>query len=269
LSGFPNSKAYPWALSGIFAAFHLVITLIPFNIGFGGGSISFGLISAPILGFLLGPIFGTISVVIGSLIAMSINVDIAILGPFTVLATGAGAFAAGMIRSRKAIVVPIIFATAIPLYLVGPIGVIVPEFVWFHVIALVLSLFFLIPKISKGLNEAMEFPENSNILVSTFAIWLLSIVAVTLDQAVGSAIGGYYFINLLGYDAGFMAGYFTAAMFVYPIERLFGSLLVTGILVALGKILSKVNFGLPLTTLNPFKLEELSPEEILVSTSEE
>lgn len=269
MSGFPNSKAYPWALSGIFAAFHLVITLIPFNIGFGGGSISFGLISAPILGFLLGPIFGTISVVIGSIIAMSINVDIAILGPFTVIATGAGAFAAGMIRSKKAFVVPVIFATAIPLYLINPIGFLVPEFVWFHVVTLVLSLLFLIPKLSKALNESLEFSENSNIVVSTFAIWLLCLVAVTLDQAVGSAIGGYYFINLLGYDAGFMAGFFTAAMFIYPVERLAGSFLAAIVLVALGKVLSKSDFGLPLTSLNPFKLEELSAEEIRVSTSEE
>ncbi|MHA1577889.1 MAG: hypothetical protein ACTSU3_11055 [Candidatus Thorarchaeota archaeon] len=262
MSGFPNSKAYPWALSGIFAAFHLIITLIPFNIGFGGGSISFGLISAPILGFLLGPIFGVISVVIGSLIAMMINVDIAILGPFTVIATGAGAFAAGMIRSKKAFVVPVIFAIVIPLYLINPIGVLVPEFVWFHVIAFVLSLLFIIPKLSKGLNEAMEFSENSNVLVSTFAIWLLSIVAVTLDQAVGSAIGGYYFVSLLGLDAGFMSTFFTASMFVYPVERLFGSLLVTVILVGLGKVLSRSDFGLPLTSLNPFQIQELSPIEV-------
>jgi len=46
------------ALLGIFTALHLVITLIPYSISLGGGAaISFGLVSAPILGFLLGPFY--------------------------------------------------------------------------------------------------------------------------------------------------------------------------------------------------------------------
>ncbi|MBE0526428.1 MAG: hypothetical protein IH631_05760, partial [Candidatus Thorarchaeota archaeon] len=85
MSGFSRSISYPWALTGIFGAVHFVITLIPFNIALGGGGeISFGLVSAPIIGFLLGPFFGVISVLIGSLLAIFINPGIAILGPLTV-----------------------------------------------------------------------------------------------------------------------------------------------------------------------------------------
>ncbi|MFW9843899.1 MAG: hypothetical protein ACFFEV_04935, partial [Candidatus Thorarchaeota archaeon] len=107
MSNYTSSKAYPWALTGIFAAVHLVITLIPFSLSVGGGGeISYGLVSAPIIGFLLGPFFGVLAVVIGSLIAMSINPLIAILGPLTVLATAAGAYAAGAMRTRIRVSIP-------------------------------------------------------------------------------------------------------------------------------------------------------------------
>ena len=138
MSGLKNSMAYPWALTGIFAAVHLVITLIPFTIAIGGGgSISFGMVSAPIIGFLLGPFFGVIAVVIGSILAMFINSSIAILGPFTVLATAAGAFAAGAMRTKIRITVPIIFIVAFGIYLASPVGVAVPLFIWFHLIVFV------------------------------------------------------------------------------------------------------------------------------------
>lgn len=261
MSGFPNSKAYPWALTGVFAALHLVITLIPFSLAVGGGEISFGLISAPIVGFLLGPIFGTIAVIIGSIIAMFIDVQIAVIGPFTVLATAAGAFSAGMIRSRKVAIIPLLYLLAIPAFLLSPVGLLIPEFVWFHFIVLLLSFIFLIPKVSTKLLDAMELSNNANYAYGIFAIWLLSIVSVTLDQLVGSAMGGYYFVAL-GADAGFIAGFFSIVLFIYPIERLIGSLIVTVVLFALGKALVHSNLGLPITGLNPFKIDELSLDEL-------
>ncbi|MFW9800730.1 MAG: hypothetical protein ACFFD9_09855, partial [Candidatus Thorarchaeota archaeon] len=101
MSDFRRSGAYPWALTGIFAAVHLVITLIPYSLSVSGtGVISFGMISASIVGYLLGPFFGTVSVLIGSYLGIFINPEVALLGLTTPIATATGALAAGLLRVR-------------------------------------------------------------------------------------------------------------------------------------------------------------------------
>jgi hypothetical protein len=260
--GFKKSYAYPWALTGIFAAIHLVITLIPFSLAIGGGgSISFGMISAPIIGFLLGPFFGVIAVVIGSLLAMFINTLIAILGPFTVLATAAGAFAAGAMRTKIRLAVPIIFIVAFGIYLSSPVGVAVPLFIWFHLIVFAISFLFLIPQTSSWLVKPLNLNINTDRWVRVVSIWLFSIVAVIIDNLVGSAIGGWYFI-LGGADPGFIIGWFAAGLIIIPIERIVGSILVTLVIVTLVEVLSGADYGLPLSSVGEYELLELTEEEI-------
>jgi len=262
MSGLSKSVAYPWALTGVFAAIHLVITLIPFSIAIGGGgSISFGLVSAPIIGFLLGPFFGVIAVVIGSLLAMFINPLIAILGPFTVLATAAGALAAGAMRTRIRFTVPIIFIVAFGIYLTSPVGVAVPLFIWFHLIVFAISLLFLIPKISTWLIKPLNLNIDTDRWVRYVSIWLFSIVAVIIDNLVGSAIGGWYFI-LGGAPADFIIGFYAAGLVIIPIERIIGSVLVTLIIIALIEVLSGSDYGLPLSRVGNYELLELTEEEI-------
>ena len=251
------------ALLGIFAAVHLVITLIPFTISFGGGAaISFGLVSAPILGFLLGPFYGVIAVLIGSAIAISLNQALAVIGPFTILATAAGAFGAGAFRTNLRYSVPLLFGINMALYLLSPIGALVPMFIWFHFVILLLSLLFVIPGISSKLTEYLGFVHSSSRIPKLFSIWVLSVISVTLDQATGSALGPYYFVWGLGLPAPTIAVYFDLAVFVYPIERLLGSIIVAVILLALGEALSRTDFGLPLTNLDSAELAELKEDEI-------
>lgn len=261
MSKYSRSIAYPWALTGIFAALHFVITLIPFNLSVGGGGeISFGLVSAPIIGFLLGPIFGVLAVLIGSLIAITINPLIAILGPFTVIATAAGAFAAGAMRTKIRVIVPIIFILAIGIYLNSPVGVAVPTFIWFHVIALVLSLLFMIPKISSKLISPLNLNVDTHQWIRFVSIWIFCLVAVTLDQAVGSAIGGWYLPPL--YGESLIIGFFEVAILLYAFERIVASIIVSIIIYALVEGLSRVDYGLPLSRVGNFELLELGEEEI-------
>ena len=263
MSGFSKSVAYPWALTGIFGAVHLVITLIPFAIGVGGvGEISFGLISAPILGFLLGPFFGVIAVVIGSIIAMLINSSIAIIGPFTVIATAAGAFAAGAIRTKLRVGIPILYLLAMGVFLISPIGLIIPYFLIFHFIVFLISLIFFVPKVSKRVIEPLMLERSFNRLSGLVSLFLLSIVAVTLDNVVGSAFGAYYFIAAFAMTPEALAVLFAAGIPIIPIERIFGSLIITGILATLAEVLVRANFGLPLSRVGNFELLELSQEEI-------
>ncbi|MFW9960309.1 MAG: hypothetical protein ACFFDV_04790 [Candidatus Thorarchaeota archaeon] len=250
------------ALLGIFTAVHLVITLIPFTISFGGGAtISFGLVSAPILGFLLGPFYGVIAVICGSALAIFINPTLAAIGPFTIIATAAGAFGAGAFRTKLRYAVPLLFGINMVLYLISPIGILVPMFIWFHFVTFLLSLLFVIPNVSSKLLEYLKFDLSSKRFGKLVSIWILSIISVTLDQATGSAIGPYYFVWGVGVPAATMAVYFDIAVFIYPIERLLGSLIVTGILLALGETLARTTFGLPLTNVNDSQLVELVEEE--------
>lgn len=260
MSGFMKSMTYPWALTGIFGAVHLVITLIPFNISVGGGGeISFGLVSAPIVGFLLGPFFGVIAVVIGSLLAMFINPGIAILGPFTVIATAAGAFAAGAMRTRIRITIPVAFLLSMAMYLLSPIGILVPAFIWFHFIGFLISLLFIIPKTSTRLIEPLNLNISTKKWFRFGSIWLFCLVAVTLDQAVGSAIGGWYLV-IFGTET--MAGFFETAILLYAFERIMGSILVTLIIFALTEVLSRADYGLPISRVGHFELLELDEAQM-------
>jgi hypothetical protein len=260
--GFTRSVAYPWALTGIFAAIHLVITPIPFSLAvFGAGEISLGLVSAPIIGFLLGPFFGVIAVIIGSLIALFANPAIAILGPFTAIATAAGAFGAGVMRTKVRIGIPILYLVAMGLFLISPIGLLLPHYLVFHFIVFLLSLIFFVPGISKKLIEPLKLERSFNRVSGFVAIWLLSIVAVTLDNVVGSAIGAFYF-TALGTDPVALAAGFALGIPVIPIERLVGSIIVALILASLAEVLARDDFGLPLSRVGSFELLELSEEEI-------
>lgn len=259
MSDFRRSGAYPWALTGIFAAVHLVITLIPFSLSVSGtGAISFGMISASIVGYLLGPFFGTISVLIGSYLGIFINTEIALLGIATPIATAAGALAAGLLRVRKPIFIPIIYVAAMILYLISPIGLLVPELLWFHVIVFILSFLFLVPKISERIFDELEMKKT----ITARALFLFALVAVTLDQIVGSAIGTYYLVFVAGFDVSLVSTWYVAAVFIYPVERILGSIIIVFILKALVESLSTAYFDLPTIPFRTVGSNELSPQDV-------
>jgi hypothetical protein len=102
---------------------------------------------------------------------------------------------------------------------------------------------------------------NFNRLLGLVSIWLLSIVAVTLDNVIGSMIGAYYFIFAYAMDPTALAGLFVLGIPVIPIERIVGSVIVALILVALAEVLARADFGLPLSRVGDYELLELSEEE--------
>ena len=262
MSSFIRSNAYPWALTGIFAALHLVITLIPFSLSVSGsGIISFGMVSASMVGFLLGPFFGTIAVLIGSFLAIFINPEIAMLGFATPIATAAGAFAAGLIRIKKSFLIPIFYIISILLYLISPIGPNVPELIWFHLIALILSLLFVLPKIKDKIAEEIEFGGS----MTSRALFTMVIVAVTLDQLVGSTIGAYYLVYIAGFDVTLVTTWYQGATLIYPVERIIGALIIVFVLRALVESLSSGYFQLPATPFSSTSTSEM-PFETEIET---
>ncbi|MGY5875752.1 MAG: hypothetical protein RTU30_08400 [Candidatus Thorarchaeota archaeon] len=248
MSQITSSYSYIWALVGVFAAFHFTLTMIPVIpiAGLSGGFISLGLVSAPLAGFILGPLYGVISVFIGSFLAISANPALAAIGPLTPIATAAGALIAGLIRARKPFVIPLIYIIGIAIYLIGPLAQIGITFIWFHIVTLGISLIFVIPKVSKSLLDALNFSGESNPAIVMFASWLLAIVAIVGDHVIGSSLGTHYYAVTFGLTPDVLWGFFAPIVFVYPIERLIASLGCAALLFAIGYTLAKEFIGIPL-----------------------
>ncbi|MHA1960957.1 MAG: hypothetical protein ACW99U_12040 [Candidatus Thorarchaeota archaeon] len=259
MSSFPISKTFYWALTGVFAALQVVMTAFPYSITLGvAGTLTVGLVSAPLIGFLLGPIFGTIAVLIGSLLGMFINPTAQVFGYLTAISPTIGALVAGSIRTKKSLIVPLIYIVSIVMYIVGPIGTLTLGFLWLHVIALLLSFVFFIPKISERFTEALDMEKGLTPL-SFVSIWLLVFIAVLADHVVGSMIGSYYFFYVFAMDASTLAAIFNGITFVYPLERLLGSLAGLFVILAVARAIKEANIELPTTERG---IHELSSTEI-------
>ena len=264
MSGFTKSVAYPWALTGVFGAFHLVLTFIPFSVlGMGGGFLTWGMVSAAIVGFFLGPFYGTIAVLIGSLIGTGIFNLGGILGPIVpVLAPTAGAFAAGALRTGRVRELALVFLIAILGYVIGPIGVSGFFFIWLHLITFFIILYLLVPKFYHRLKESITFEKDRNLKLMPLAIFLFSFIALLTDHIVGNTATIYYFYYFGATDAATLLTWWTPITFVYPVERLIATLFLGFVVIATGEAIVQTGFELPTTPWDRRETLELSPEEI-------
>lgn len=264
MSGFTKSQAYPWALTGVFAAFHLVLAFIPYSVlGMGGGVLTWGMVSAPIVGFLLGPFYGTISALIGSFIGTAIFNPGGILGPIVpIFAPTFGAFAAGSLRTGKSRLLFVGFLIAILAYLVSPIGLDAIIFIWLHVITLILIAILLIPAVMRKLSDATTFEKERDVLLMPIAIFLFSFIALLSDHIVGNALSVYWFHYVLGYDAATLVGFWLPITFVYPVERLVAAIILAVAMIAIGEAVVQTGLELPTSPWEVTEQKELTPEEI-------
>ncbi|MFQ5832173.1 MAG: hypothetical protein ACE5H4_05705 [Candidatus Thorarchaeota archaeon] len=264
MPSFTKSKAYPWALVGIFAAFHLVLSMIPYSVlGMGGGFLTWGMVSAPIVGFLLGPFYGPISVFIGSFLGVNVFNPGGILGPLVpTLAPTAGAFAAGALRTGKPRLLFVLFLVAVLAFIASPIGIPAFMFIWLHLVTLVIIILLLIPRVTDILKDATSFEEGRNIALMSFGIWLFSFIALLTDHVVGNAVSVYHFVYVLGWDPVGLVDIWLAITFVYPVERLVASIILAVVVIAVGEAIRQTNLELPITPWESVEARELTPEEI-------
>jgi len=264
MSEFRRSVAYPWALTGIFAAFHFVTSMLPYSfLGTGGGFLSCGMISAPIVGFLLGPFFGTISILIGSILNVIVFNPGEILGPVVLtLAPASGALAAGLLRANKPVGVIAIYLIGLFVFLIGPVGLLAYPYLWFHTISLLLVFLFIVPKTRRFLLKGLDFNEEGSPALTVFSVWLMSFIALITDNLIGGAIGTYYFVYILLFDPIGLASVYMGIALVYPVERIIASVIVAGVALAVGYVLAKSYFDLPVLPTKEMTIEELSDEEI-------
>ncbi|MHA2228520.1 MAG: hypothetical protein ACXADL_05060 [Candidatus Thorarchaeota archaeon] len=264
MSGFTKSIAYPWALTGVFAAFHLVLTFIPYSVlGMGGGFLTWGMVSAPIVGFLLGPFFGSIAVLIGSFIGTGVFNLGGILGPIVpVFAPTAGAFAAGALRTGHTRELFVVYLLAIVGFMVGPIGVSAFIFIWLHLITLAIISILLVPKIRDKLKEATTFEKGRTLLLMPLGIWLFSFIALLSDHVVGNIFGIYYFFYFGAIDAATLTVWWLPITFVYPVERLVASVILAFVVIAAGKAIVQAGLELPTSPWEGKEPLELTQDEI-------
>jgi hypothetical protein len=264
VSDFTKSRAYPWALTGIFAAFHLVLTFIPYSVlGMGGGALTWGMVSAPILGFLLGPFYGTISACIGSLIGAGIFNPGGILGPIVpIFAPSFGAFAAGSLRIGRARELFFVFLIAILGFMVSPIGLDAFIFIWLHIITLILIAILLVPMVMNRLSEATTFERGRNVVLMPVALFLFSFIALLSDHIMGNTLSVYWFHYVLGYDATTLVAWWLPITFVYPVERLVAAVILTVAMIGVGEAIVQTGLELPTTPWDGGEQRELTPEEI-------
>ena len=264
MSGFTKSVAYPWALTGIFGAFHLVLTFIPYSIlGMGGGVLTWGMVSAPIVGFLLGPFYGTISVFAGSLIGTGIFNPGGILGPIVpILAPTAGAFAAGALRTGRVRELFVIFLIAILGYIVSPIGVQASIFIWLHLITFFIITILLVPQVYDRLKKSVTFDRGRELTLMPLAIFLFSFIALLTDHIVGNTASVYYLHYIGGFDVSTLVGFWLPITFVYPIERLVASIILAVVVVAASEAIVQTGLELPVSPWESREPLELSPDEV-------
>ncbi len=258
MSSLRSSTAFVWALIGIFASVDLVLTIFPYTITVGtSGHISLGMFAAPVIGFLLGPIYGVIAVVIGSIIGFIVNPAGAVLGPLTLIPPALSAFLAGALRTKRTYLPPIFLALGIMGFLTSPVGREVPLYVWMHTLALVIAFTLYIPQLAQGLNTEATQRTGGQTIVTIYALFATSMVAIMADHIIGSFIGAYYLNVVSGLSIYLLTDIFTALVWIYPIERIIAIVVTTVILFALDTILPKAGIILPTSPEFGKKTQEL------------
>lgn len=259
-----QSSTYSWALTGVFAALHAMMSLVPFSMLIGGeGLLTMGLVTAPLMGYLLGPLYGTLSVLIGSFIVSGIINLGGILGPLVpVLAPCTGAFVAGLLKKGKPIQVVLVYMLGIEVFLFSPIAVYAIQYLWFQLICLLLMLVLMLPKVSNVFRKGINLSASISPLYWTASIWLLSLISVVGDSLIGGAISAHYLVYIVGMQDTAVANLYLIAIFVYPVERLIASVLITLAILAVSKSLERTSIPLPLIPQSPHDTAELSQTEI-------
>ena len=209
------------ALLTIFTALYIVLRFIPFSILIGptGGFLSLSDFLAPIIGILLGPYFGGLSVILGNFGAIGLGRPVTFYGLDFLpdfMATISTGFLYQNRRSRWAIVVAI-NAALLGLFLVNPITQIfistIP-FVWLHIVAFIVLLSPLSLMAAKWLQTVDKRK-------MVFGVAIFAFIGAMIQHLTGNIL----FETVLAKPIGTIPiaaypGIWTSVFLVYPIERL-------------------------------------------------
>jgi hypothetical protein len=219
------------ALIAVFAAFHTVLSSLPYTIALGvSGSITLGVISAPLVGIILGPISGGLAVLIGSIIGMFVNPAGAIFGALSFLPATIGALSAGFTITKRGYISAVMILVALLLFFSHPFGQEAMIYPFMHIIAVIIALLF-------STRLAVWSTEMSNLKKLGLGIPIAAFVGTLTDHIFGSSLAMWTF--------DLPAAVWNSIIFIYPVERIVAVIITSAIALPLYYSLKKSGiFGL-------------------------
>ena len=211
----PTLTSKQIALVTVFAALQAVLCSLPYTISVGvSGQITLGVIGVPIIGILLGPFLGGLTVLIGSIIGAFVNPAGAIFGFFSVLPPTLGAMGAGFCMQKKGYVPGAIILASLVAFYAHPFGRESLMYPWLDIIAMITAFASLIPMV-------VWASHNPNIKRFSLGIPIFIFVGTLTDHMFGSALAIWYFNPILTPEI------WSFVTFVYPLERIVVVILAT------------------------------------------
>jgi len=228
------------ALIAIFSALYAVLRVIPLGpmVGF-TGSFAVSDALAPIIGIILGPFTGGLSIIIGTFTAMALGKASVFMG-LDFLPALINAVAVGFLIRQKRIPVIALFAVILTIFLVSPytllmvqVGSIAIPFMWLHIVAL---LVLISPLCSKAIINIRK----TNVAYLAISIAVLAFIGTMLQHLTGNLLFQLMFGQPVGgYTVAIFAGYWNLIFFAYPVERVVMVIIATLIGLPLIKLLKK------------------------------
>jgi len=207
------------ALISVFASLYAVFGLWPLFpvVGTAGKNITVAAIMAPLIGVILGPYIGVLTVVIGGIVGLSMA-QIGPFGPLSFLTGVAAAFCSGMLYERRRVICAVVYLILLLIFafypLVGPAWL-YPYFMWLQVIGFVVLVS---PLQSKAVECMRVNPHSFGGL--TFGAATTFFVATLFSHLVGSIMfEAFYWPTLIPTVETWRSNW-QIITFVYPAERI-------------------------------------------------
>ena len=206
------------ALIAVFAPWYTIFTfwsLFPV-IGSPGKFITMAVITAPLIGIVLGPYLSVLSVVVGGIIGLSVGQIGGPFGPLSFVPHAAATFCSGMLYNGKRMTCAVAYAILLiilTLYpAVGPAWL-YPYFIWMQIV----GLFILVsPLQSKAMDQIHGY---TNSMELTFGVGLTSLTATLFGHIVGTIMfEAIYWPTLISSVDAWKSTWQLLA-WVYPLER--------------------------------------------------
>ena len=231
-----NITATQVSLSASFAGLYAILSVLPaFKILGGQGFINSSAFIEPVVGIVLGPYVGSLSVFIGRSIA-DILVPSSPLGPFTPVPGVLTAFSSGMVSRGKWYVSGLLLFGLVGAFLAYPYNQIPPVFpyyVWLHTMAGIILI--LLSRV-KSLHPPFFKMKAKRLLAGLFIVFFPSTM-------IGQLSGTLVWELLLGEGVtGIWRTFGMTIMLAYPVERILIALVACFIGAALMKALESLHF---------------------------
>jgi biotin transporter BioY len=184
------------ALIAVFAPWYTIFTLWPLFpvIGASGSFITMAVIMAPLIGIILGPYLGFLSVAVGGIIRLSLGQIGGPFGPLSFVPHAATTFCSGMLYNGKRMTCAVYF-------------------IWMQIIGLVILVS---PLQSKAVEQTHEYTKSLGL---TFGVGIISLTAALFGHIVGDIMfEAIYWPNLIS-NVDAWKNTWQLLAWVYPLER--------------------------------------------------